>query len=236
MRGNLSTRAVQRVRQPPSRGACGRALKRATLLVRRAAHLPTRERPGALQVFSKEPCGLLPQGVVLVRADRGVVVATGSFVNDRDLYEHATRRAWKRAGLTNGSPYTPYQADGAGVRACLAVDTAPCHLEQGNSGGLRIDARARAPCIDGQPGALPRLARSGRSLLGSLLPPVRFLHFLVPALQPHRRPASGRRPPKDPLRAKQAELVGRAWMPHGMKACRGKAGRARGLAEVPIAQ
>lgn len=91
------------------------------------------------------------EGLRLVQALRGVIVATGSFVHDRDLYERATGRPWKRVGLTNGSPYNDDQADGAGVRACLAVGVSPAFMEEGNSGGLRIDGRARALRADGRP-------------------------------------------------------------------------------------
>ena len=91
------------------------------------------------------------EGLRLVQARRGVIVATGSFVHDRDLYERATGRPWKRVGLTNGSPYNDDQADGAGVRACLAVGVSPAFMEEGNSGGLRIDGRARALRADGRP-------------------------------------------------------------------------------------
>ncbi len=87
----------------------------------------------------------------LVRALRGVIVATGSFVHDRSLYERTTGRSWRRAGLTNGSPYNDDRADGAGVRACLAVGVSPAFMEEGNSGGLRIDGRARALRADGRP-------------------------------------------------------------------------------------
>ncbi len=100
----------------------------------------------------------------LVRARRGVIVATGSFVHDRDLYERVTGRPWKRAGLTNGSPYNGGQADGAGVRACLAVGVAPAHMEEGNSGGLRIDVRARALRADGTP--VPGLYITSRAVGG----------------------------------------------------------------------
>lgn len=103
-------------------------------------------------------------GLQLIRARRGVVVATGSFVHDRDLYECATGRPWKRAGLTNGSPYNDDQADGAGVRACLAVGVAPAFMEEGNSGGLRIDGRARALRADGQ--AIPGLYIASRAVGG----------------------------------------------------------------------
>lgn len=91
------------------------------------------------------------EGLRLVQARRGVIVATGSFVHDRDLYERATGRPWKRVGLTNGFPYNDDQADGAGVRACLAVGVSPAFMEEGNSGGLRIDGRARALRADGRP-------------------------------------------------------------------------------------
>ena len=91
------------------------------------------------------------EGLRLVQARRGVIVATGSFVHDRDLYERATGRPWKRVGLTNGSPYNDDQADGAGVRACLAVGVSPAFMEEGNSGGLRIDGRAWALRADGRP-------------------------------------------------------------------------------------
>ena len=40
---------------------------------------------------------------------------------------------------------------GAGVRACLAVGVSPAFMEEGNSGGLRIDGRARALRADGRP-------------------------------------------------------------------------------------
>ena len=43
------------------------------------------------------------------------------------------------------------KADGAGVRACLAVGVSPAFMEEGNSGGLRIDGRARAQRADGRP-------------------------------------------------------------------------------------
>ena len=49
------------------------------------------------------------------------------------------------------APYNDDQADGAGVRACLAVGVSPAFMEEGNSGGLRIDGRARALRADRRP-------------------------------------------------------------------------------------
>ena len=105
---------------------------------------------------------------MLLGAHRGVVVATGSFVGNRHLYERFTGRRWTYEedpkSVVNGSPYNREQADGSGVLACLEAGVAPAFLENGNSGGLRINARAEALDADGR--VIPGLYITSRAVGG----------------------------------------------------------------------
>ncbi len=103
-----------------------------------------------------------------VKATKGVVIATGTFVGDKELYENFTGKKWtyeeNPRSVVNGSPYNDYQADGAGIKALLAVGTAPRYILEGNSGGVRINSNAQAINTYGE--VIPRLYVSSRAVGG----------------------------------------------------------------------
>lgn len=103
-----------------------------------------------------------------IKATKGVIIATGTFVGDKELYENFTGKPWtyeeNPRSVVNGSPYNDYQADGAGIKAALAVGAAPRYILEGNSGGLRINTKSQA--IDTYGEVIPRLYITSRAVGG----------------------------------------------------------------------
>lgn len=103
-----------------------------------------------------------------IKAKRGVVIATGSFVNDPVLYENFTGEKWKEAtemAMKTGAPLLE-QCDGAGTKAALGVGAAPSFIFQGMYGGIKINTDAQVVATDGN--VIPRLY-AGSYVVGGLL-------------------------------------------------------------------
>lgn len=103
-----------------------------------------------------------------IKATKAVIIATGTFVVDKDMYEGLTGKPWTYEedpkSIVNGSPYNEYQADGAGIKALLAVGGAPRFLMEGNSGGMRINPNAQTINTYGE--VIPRLYITSRAVGG----------------------------------------------------------------------
>lgn len=103
-----------------------------------------------------------------IKATQGVVIATGTFVVNKELYENFTGKKWtyleNPMSVVNGSPYNDYQADGAGIIAAMAVGAAPRYILEGNSGGLRINTKSQA--LDNYGKVIPRLYITSRAVGG----------------------------------------------------------------------
>lgn len=103
-----------------------------------------------------------------IKATKAVIIATGTFVCDKEMYENFTGKPWTYEedprSIVNGSPYNDYQADGAGVKALLAVGVAPRYIIEGNSGGMRINSNAQAINTYGE--IVPRLYITSRAVGG----------------------------------------------------------------------
>jgi succinate dehydrogenase/fumarate reductase flavoprotein subunit len=100
------------------------------------------------------------------KAKKAVILATGSFVNNADMYENFIDGVYSEpseVAMVNGG-YTLYQADGAGIRAGLAAGAAPSNIFLGNNGGLKINVNAQLVGFDGEP--IPRLYAGGRMVGG----------------------------------------------------------------------
>ena len=109
-----------------------------------------------------------PDVTLNFKATKGVVIATGTYVVDKEMYENFTGKKWTYEedprSIVNGSPYNDYQADGAGIKACLAVGVAPRYIHEGNSGGLRINTKSQAINTYGE--VVPRLYITSRAVGG----------------------------------------------------------------------
>ena len=109
-----------------------------------------------------------PEELLNIKATKGVVIATGTFVGDKEMYENFTGKPWtyeeNPRSVVNGSPYNEYQADGAGIKAALAVGVAPRYIIEGNSGGLRINTKSQAINTYGE--VVPRLYITSRAVGG----------------------------------------------------------------------
>ncbi len=109
-----------------------------------------------------------PEELLNFKATKGVVIATGTFVGDKEMYENFTGKKWtyeeNPRSVVNGSPYNDYQADGAGMKAALAVGAAPRYILEGNSGGLRINTKSQAINTYGE--VIPRLYITSRAVGG----------------------------------------------------------------------
>ena len=103
-----------------------------------------------------------------IKATKAVIIATGTFVCDKEMYENFTGKPWTYEedprSIVNGSPYNDYQADGAGIKAALAVGAAPRYIIEGNSGGLRINTKSQAINTYGE--VIPRLYITSRAVGG----------------------------------------------------------------------
>lgn len=97
-----------------------------------------------------------------IRANKGVVLATGGFSNGADIAPQFTGQPYtaptKEQSQTGG--YIEGQADGAAMKAGLAVGAAVAYPVLGNNGGLRISTKAEVLGWDGQP--VGRLYAGGR--------------------------------------------------------------------------
>ena len=109
-----------------------------------------------------------PEELLNFKATKGVVIATGTFVGDKEMYENFTGKKWtyeeNPRSVVNGSPYNDYQADGAGIKAALAVGAASRYIIEGNSGGLRINTKSQAINTYGE--VIPRLYITSRAVGG----------------------------------------------------------------------
>lgn len=103
-----------------------------------------------------------------IMAKKAVIIATGTFVVNKEMYENFTGKKWTYEedpkSIVNGSPYNTYQADGAGIAAAMAVGAAPRYIMEGNSGGLRINTSSQA--IDNFGNVIPRLYITSRAVGG----------------------------------------------------------------------
>ena len=97
-----------------------------------------------------------------IRANKGVVIATGGFSNGADIAPQFTGTAYS-APTTEQSQtggYIEGQADGAALKAGLAAGAAVSYPVLGNNGGLRISTNAEVLGWDGEP--IARLYAGGR--------------------------------------------------------------------------
>lgn len=97
-----------------------------------------------------------------IKANKGVVLATGGFSNGADIAPQFTGQAYvaptEQQSQTGG--YIEGQADGAALKAGLAAGAAVSYPVLGNNGGLRISTNAEVFGWDGEP--LGRLYAAGR--------------------------------------------------------------------------
>ncbi len=97
-----------------------------------------------------------------IKARKGVVLATGGFANDGDLYNTFTGNEYKAPAKEQSQQgsYIEGQADGAALKAGLAAGAALTYPVLGNNGGLRMTTKAEIVGMDGNP--IPRLYGGGR--------------------------------------------------------------------------
>lgn len=97
-----------------------------------------------------------------IKANKGVILATGGFTNGADIAPHFTGKAYAAPTLQQSQQgsYIEGQADGAALKAGLAAGAAVSYPVLGNNGGLRISTNAEVLDWNGEP--LGRLYAAGR--------------------------------------------------------------------------
>ena len=109
-------------------------------------------------------------GERLIKARQGVILSTGTFVNDPELFKNFTGEDWVEPTdeSAKSGGYTTYQADGAGVKAAFAAGAAPSFIYQGNKGGVKINTESQVVNMNGE--VIPRLYAAGRTSGGVVGP------------------------------------------------------------------